>query len=640
MGGVGAACASSGGYAQRIRPIVASGLLAVAFGLIGLFASAVGPVSAGPDDDLANRLVSTEPADGATLSASPESLLFVFENRLGADDALTAPLACGNAAQVTGIPDVLGDRTQVLVEIPEPLPRGTCAVSWALRDGLGEQIVSGVITFSVQTAVTPESEQLDDDSVEIISESAAQSPGTAAAQSEAEGSAGGALWFGRFLSTMSIMALFGAVALIALAWPEGPEYVITIRFMRSVWMLALVGTVLFVVAFTAAAKDQSFASALSPAQWVDLAGAGWEGRAALARLVLVIASVWVVARPERIIDPASQLVAIGLPALAIVAVGFSRIEGTFALGGVVLSILHAAAGAVWFGGALMVARVVVAGPGDEDLVHAVRGFTRVSTPAIVVTVVTGALQMVRIVGGGLFSSGHGRVLLLKTLAVAAMVFIAVAARQVVAARLKRTDELSLTTADRFRRAFGIEAGIGVVVLALSGWLLALNPAQISDRADYSIERRFSDPVSGLDVTVFVTPAQVGLNGLRVEVEAPQEGISDLIVTLLPPADIAANGFAQPIPLNGAGTAVLDQAAGIPFEVPGQWTMQLSGSTPNGTLTGATTSFPVTGEATIDIVPAAPTEPPGTEPPGTEPPGTEPPGDGSQPPLVTVEIEQE
>ena len=37
--------------------------------------------------------------------------------------------------------------------------------------------------------------------------------------------------------------------------------------------------------------------------------------------------------------------------------------------------------AVWFGGLILLARVVLAGPGEEDLVHAVRGFARISTPA-------------------------------------------------------------------------------------------------------------------------------------------------------------------------------------------------------------------------------------------------------------------
>jgi hypothetical protein len=36
----------------------------------------------------------------------------------------------------------------------------------------------------------------------------------------------------------------------------------------------------------------------------------------------------------------------------------------------------------------------------------------------------------------------------------------------------------------------------VVVLALSGWLLALQPAQIDDRVTYEVERQFADPASG------------------------------------------------------------------------------------------------------------------------------------------------
>ena len=43
-------------------------------------------------------------------------------------------------------------------------------------------------------------------------------------------------------------------------------------------------------------------------------------------------------------------------------------------------IVHALAMAVWFGGVVLLARVVLAGPGEEDLVHAVRGFGRISRP--------------------------------------------------------------------------------------------------------------------------------------------------------------------------------------------------------------------------------------------------------------------
>lgn len=585
-----------------------------------------------------NDLVSTEPADGDTIGNSPEQLTFTFAEPLGTDDALTAPVACGNEAQSVGIPEVASDRTVVTVDVLRPLPRGACIVSWSLRDGLGETITQGLFTFSVQNAPAPDTTGTD-------APTATPSPGapapvapnaTTATTGDAaeDGTNGGAVWLGRVLSTVAVLALFGAFVLIGAAWPEGPEYVITVRFLRSLWALAVVGTVLFVVAYTADVTDRAFGASLSPATWTDLFDAGWPGRAALIRLVAVVAIGWVVWRPERLIDPASQLPAFLIPAVAVVAVGVSRTDGNLAAIGVALAVAHAFAAAVWFGGALLVARVVLAGPGDDDLVHAVRGFGRLSGPAIVITIGTGVLQMLRLVGGALFTSSHGRVMLLKAVAVAVMVFVAMSVRQVVAARLRRADQMSPQNADRFRRSFSAEAGIGVVVLALSGWMLTLTPAQIDDSITYEVNRPFNDAASGLEVMVRITPAEVGLNGLRVEVEAPQEGISNLMVSFIPPEDSLARGIEQPIPATGAGTWVLDRSVGIPFDAPGTWTIQLTGVTETGTITGATSAFAVGGAGIDDDdgVPGTGTVAPDddTEVPGTGIPGTDP-------PVVTIEI---
>jgi copper transport protein len=582
--------------------VVAAMLLtAVTWSLMWAVTGAGAASTVAAQSETENELVSSEPADGETLGTSPDELVFNFAEPLGPEDLLTAPVTCGTALQNTGIPEVGNDRTSVSVDVLTPFPRGACTVSWLLRDSLGETIDQGLIAFSVQTA--PVDDTAEDAAAGTGDDTVAPAPAPpppAASQQVAddEGSNGGALWLGRFISTTAVLALFGALVLVGTAWPEGPEYIITLRFVRSLWVVAFVGTVLFVVAFTAEVSDRAFGGSLSPTTWLDLLDAGWEGRAALARLAFVVAAGWVAFRPERVIDPTTQLPAFVIPALAVVAVGLSRTGGDFALIGAALGIAHAVAAAVWFGGALVVARVVVAGPGEEDLVHAVRGFNRMSAPAIAVTIVTGVLQMFRLVGGGLFTSSHGRVLLLKTVVVAVMVFVAIAARQMVAARLRRADEMSAPAADRFRRSYSAEAGIGVVVLALSGWLLALQPAQIDDRATYEVERQFTDPASGLDVIVSLTPSAVGLNGLRVEVEAPQDGITNLVVAFIPPAGSGAPGIEQPVPLSGAGTAVLDRDVGLPFDVPGTWTMQLSGSTETGSVTDARTPFPVTGDGEI------------------------------------------
>ena len=237
------------------------------------------------------------------------------------------------------------------------------------------------------------------------------------------------------LSIFGISVVFGSLVLIVAAWPEGPEYVLALRFLRSMWIVGLVGTLIYVAGLSAAVKGESFSSGLNPASWFDLFDAGWPGRFAVLRVVLVIAMAWVVMKPERVIDPTTNMLALGIPALAVVTLGLSRTGGNLAFLGIVASILHVLAMAVWFGGAVLLARVVLAGPGDEDLVHAVRGFDRISNPAIVITLFSGLIQLYRLDGGELFSSGHGRVVLLKTVAVAAMVFVGMTARQIANARL-------------------------------------------------------------------------------------------------------------------------------------------------------------------------------------------------------------
>ena len=245
-----------------------------------------------------------------------------------------------------------------------------------------------------------------------------------------------------------------------------------------------------------------------------------------------------------------------------------------------MGFVHAVAMAVWLGGVVLLARVVLAGPGEEDLVQAVRGFGRISTTAIVATIVSGLVQLFRLDGGSLFSDAHGRVLLLKTVLVALMLFVGLTARQVAQARLARAHDLSTVTADRLRRAFGTEAVIGIVVLGLSGWMLSFTPPKepASDEVDYAVVEPFVDPTSGLDLTVSVNPSRVGLNQLRVELRGPTTGdVTGLIVRFVPPAGSNQGIIEQPIPLTRPGVAV-SPSEYLPFSVAGAWTMQVSATT--------------------------------------------------------------
>jgi copper transport protein len=552
-----------------------------------------------------NSLQAIEPGDGETVGASPTEITLSFNQEIDAQANVVLAIACNNEVQETGLPEVDDDRLIVTVPVIAVLPRAACFISWQLLDEDGAVIIADQSTFSVTNEPPPSSPQGDATTttdpivrVPIGTDNASSAP------TETEGSIEGALWFGRLVSTIGILVLFGGLALISIGWPEGPEYVVTVRFLRAVWVMALVGTILYLVAYSADFNGTSFGSGLSPSSWLDVKDDGWTGRGALFRLVFVAASGWVAFRPERIIDPASAMWAWGLPGFSLVAVALTRVEGPAAALGFLVGLIHVFAVAIWIGGVALLARVVLAGPGEEDLVQATRAFSRVSVPATVVVAVTGLIQTVRLVGDGLFSSSHGQVLLLKVVAVAAMLAVALAVRQQVTMRLDRAHELTVALSGRFRRAFSAEATLGIVVLAFSGWMLGLTPAQVDPLAGVSYARspQLVDQASGIDVTVHIDPAVTGRNLLRVEVEAPATGIANLLLRFIPPPGANAFIVEQRIPLTTAGTATLDIEDGIPFGASGVWTLEVEASTTIGDLVAATRTFEVRNEdGTVDTV---------------------------------------
>jgi copper transport protein len=597
-------------------------LVAVLAAVVGALLVGGGPVHAQSAD-----LDSTSPEDGAELDTPPAQVVIQFDAPVG--DSTVTMTCLSNPFVAPNVGDTVksADGRTLTVPILVPMPAGSCNVSWRTNQPNGEDGASGTFGFEVLSSSTPApGDTTPDGSTPVTGTTPATTPsiddGGSVATSgvlDAEDVSSGATWLGRILSTLGLAILFGSFVLIVVAWPEGPEYILAVRFLRSVWILTFAGTLLYVIALSAAVNDASLGSGVSPGTWFDLLDAGWAGRAAIGRLVLVLATGWVVLRPERVIDPTTQLPAIAIPTLAVITIGLARTGGDLAVLGVLAGIVHALSMAVWFGGVVLLARVVLAGPGEEDLVQAVRGFGRISGTAIGLTVVSGLVQLYRLDGGSLFSDSHGRVLVLKTVFVAVMLFVGLTARQVAQQRLNRAPDLTPPTADRLRRAFGTEAAIGVVVLALSGWLMSFTPAKAPDRdaADYVVEEPFVDTPSGVDLVVQLTPARVGGNQLRVRVNTPATDLSGLVVEFIPPENSGQGAVSQPIALTGEGVAI--SAAGhLPLQVAGLWTMQVSATTATGTMTSQQT-FRVADadgeQVTPDIAPT-PTDTPVTPAPTT------------------------
>jgi putative copper export protein/methionine-rich copper-binding protein CopC len=542
-----------------------------------------------------NEVVTSEPADGTTLATSPTQIVINFTDEIG--ELRIVSLECNTEAVNLPAPTLSGNSRVMTVEIPDALPRGLCVATWRVSDTDGEPNGSSLISFTVDAEPAATTTPTDEDSTtssvgSVDGSTPAESTSTTNPADDTETktvalnrveTGKGPLWLGRVLSTLGIAVVFGALVLIAAAWPEGVEYLITVRFLRAAWVLALIGTLLFTSAAAAAVTGSSLGSGFSPGAWFDLLGAGWAGRAALFRLIFVIASAWVAFRPDRVNDPVTQLAALGIPALAVAMIGVGRVDGSLAAVGVLLGIAHALAMAIWLGGVILLTRVVLSGPGDEDLVHAVRGFARVSVIAIVVTIGTGLAQMLRLDGSDLFGSAHGLWTVFKVVLVAAMVFIGLSARQFAQKRLNRAHELTVPMADRLRRAFGTEAAIGLVTLLASSWLLSLTPANVSAEPsiEYAISQTVLVPEADLDVTVKLTRNGVGNSGLEVTVNSPAEGLTGLEVMLTPPYNTVTGAIVQPVPLTGAGVATRSESVGLPIVVPGDWLLQVNAQTAAG-----------------------------------------------------------
>jgi putative copper export protein/methionine-rich copper-binding protein CopC len=542
-----------------------------------------------------NEVVTSEPADGTTLATSPTQIVINFTEEIG--ELRIVSLECNAEPIPLPAPTLSGNSRVMTVEIPDALPRGLCVATWRVSDSDGEPNGSSLISFTVDAEPAAAATPADDDATTSSVGSAdgstplALTPATTSADATETKTVAlnrvetgkGPLWLGRVLSTLGIAAVFGALVLIAAAWPEGVEYLITVRFLRAAWVLALIGTVLFTSAAAAAVTGSSLGSGFNPGAWFDLLDAGWAGCAALFRLIFVIASAWVAFRPDRVLDPVTQVAALGIPALAVAMIGVGRVDGTLAALGVLLGIAHALAMAIWVGGVILLTRVVLSGPGDEDLVHAVRGFARISVIAIVVTIGTGLGQMLRLDGSDLFGSAHGLWTVLKVVLVAAMVFVGLSARQFAQKRLNRAHELTVPMADRLRRAFGTEAAIGIVTLLASSWLLSLTPANVNAEpgVDYAITQTILVPQADLEVTVKLTRNRVGNSGLEVTVNSPAEGLTGLEVMLTPPYNTMTGAIVQPVPLPGAGVATRSESVGLPIIVPGDWLLQINARTAAG-----------------------------------------------------------
>ena len=552
---------------------------------IGLVGSLWAPTAHAAD----NTVVTSTPLADSVVEASPSLISIQFAQPLGSQSRMA--LACDSQVVSLANPVLLADGVTLQANLIAVAPKGTCTVSWSVTDLQLAPAGSSSFNFTISNDPAPETTTTTTAPpipgqtivpVETTTIPGAVTPTTAGSSgsgnsdsaTSVESGSQGPLGLFRLFSTLGLAVLFGSLVLIAVAWPEGVEYILTVRFLKTAWLFTLASSFLFAGALQASVSGSGLGSSLSPTSWGDLLDSG-AGKAALLRFVFVAITGYVVLRPERAIDPGTQVMALAPPGLAVITMAFSRDQ--FGLLEYATGAVHALAMSIWLGGLILLTRVVLAGPGEEDLVHAVRGFSRIATPALWATVVTGAIQLFQLDRGHLDSS-HGLVVIVKTLFVSLMVFVGVASRQFISQRVSRVDTMTAPLATRLRRALGIEALVGVLVLTLTAWLLALTPPGLGAAGGSSLQLGAThtfENANGVQVDIRFSE-RVGINDVRIEVVAPATGVTGLTVEFQPPPGAEIGGMIiNNIPLVGAGVAVLEKSDGFTLAAKGNWTLVVS-----------------------------------------------------------------
>jgi putative copper export protein len=515
------------------------------------------------------------------------------------------------------------------------LPIGTCNVTYSVPQADGK-VATGGFSFEVLDPATADPGDLGGDVTDGGNLAVDPPP------------VSGPLGLFRILAYLSLAALFGGIAFIRWTWPEGINDDATYKFLRISWIVALVSNYVVAMLRASLLSGESVTSTILPLGWGELFQSA-SGISAVLRVVIIGACAIVALRPDRIFDPQSQIISLALPTAAMATFGLTRAIDDFSALGTIAGIVHVLAAGMWLGGLLFLAQSVLIGPGEEDLMHAVRTFSRQANIYIGVTVAAGIVQFYQMDGGAIFTSRHGRLVIVKVIGVAGMVYVGGAARQFINHQLAKKRELSGRTAKQLRKAVLSEIGIGLLVLVFTSWSVATLPPNVtppgSDRTNYAF---IGDRSGGeFDVQLKVTPATVGLNAVRIDVYSPATGLTDLTVQFNPPTNNTASVTLN-VPLDGVGAARLPMSEGVPFGAPGLWTIVVTGNGPGGPLPSVTYTVSVmanSGEPTstgtestttsvaiaVDGSPATVVVPLGV----TTVPGASAPAAGIQPVTATV-----
>jgi len=545
------------------------------------------------------ELLSTEPAAGEHLATAPDQVVLHFSEAVNLGDDLVRVLDSAGDEVDAGDPVHLnGERSSVALPLPS-LDDGGYVVSWRVISSDGHP-VGGAFTFRVgdaSAAAPGEDQALIDDVL--------------GGSGQGDTVLGVVYGVARFAAFAGVIVLVGAIAFVAWLWPAGRDDRRARRIGAVAWWTALVATLACIPLYAAYVVGGSLGDALDPSLIGDELG-HQNGRAWLAR-ALLLAVIAVVARSKR----ADRWVLSGLGAALLVTISLTghAVSGDLVPLAFVTDLAHLGAVSVWLGGLVVLIGSLLwresgSRRGDDEVATIVGRFSQVAFGAVVVIVVSGAIQGWRQVGSydALFDTAYGRLLVTKVLLVAGMLVAAsfsrawIRNRAVAGARamaLSPGPGAVAASADRgsaslavLRRSVAAEVALAVGVLAVTAMLVNAVPGAASG-GDTGPRGPFATQVHGetLMVQVAVDPVTVGQSDVKLTVTdhglnpiEPEEVQASLT---LPERDLG------PITLTlentGPGVYV---ASDVEIPYPGEWQLDMAVRTSDIDQTLLKTAVPV------------------------------------------------
>ncbi|HSP28870.1 MAG TPA: CopD family protein [Ilumatobacteraceae bacterium] len=451
-----------------------------------------------------NTLLSSDPADGASLDAAPTQITWEFENPVPLETmTVTLIEATGVRSELGGSAHGSAGDTQVVTPLPALTP-GEVSLRWRLVGADGHP-VTGRVDFTISaaaetadtaagtaadTAVTAPSNA--DDATSVESSVADEGDGSFSTPSPMR-------WVLRYGSYLAIMAVVGILLTSALVWAGAGS----LPLLRSIlsWSLLVVAVLAFVQVLVIA-SDISGSAPWSSFGSIDAATTTDAGMAFMIRIVLALA-MWIVLFRYRLDHPDVYWSAVSLCGLGLLATWAFAGHSTsmrWPTIGVLTDVAHHGAAAAWIAGLAIVGWIVLPRTTPEVMVPAVRNFSRVAAISVAVLVVTGLLQTWRLVGNpaNLFDADHGRYLAVKIVALAGMLLLANANRRRVDGRLDDTSTVA-SQVGPLRRAIVAEFAIGLVIVAITAAMVVSPPATSETATDATATDATATPASSTAV---------------------------------------------------------------------------------------------------------------------------------------------